>query len=58
MDKLEFLGRMLVIGKIDIARYENAVKKVKTKDTAKDMAKGDKAKLTKAELIEIIEKLI
>ena len=57
MDRTEFLGKMLAKGKITKEQHDKAVAKlqVKADAVAKYMGKGDK--LTKAELIEVIEKL-
>lgn len=60
MDKLGFLERMLAKGKIDQKRYDKAIATLAEKVKVKEVYKSakDKTKLTKPELIEIIEKLI
>jgi len=57
MDKLEFLAKMLSDGKITQEQYDTTVTAETKKQSAKDKAKTDKTKLSKAELIAIIDDL-
>lgn len=58
MTRQEFLDKMLDKEKIDQARYDAGLAKLKAKDAQLTKAKGDKTKLSKAELIAMVDELV
>lgn len=58
MTKIEMLDKLLAKGKISQERYDVGVAKINAQEEAKEKYKGKKSTLTKADLTEIIEKLI
>jgi len=54
MDRMDFLEKMKVKGKIT----QEQINKVKAKDEAKKKYKTDKAKMTKPELVALLDILV